>query len=92
METASQICKPLKTTTLNGQGNNPMKIIACNCKGLAKPKAVRVLKKLLKSSQPDIIFLSEVKTSYTLPISQTLSSAPLTNHFFVLHVGLAGGL
>ncbi|KAL7099646.1 hypothetical protein ACP275_09G098200 [Erythranthe tilingii] len=69
-----------------------MKIIAWNCQGLAQPKAVRALKQLLSSSSPDLLFLSEVKTSSTHSISKALSSCSLVNQVFVPPVGLAGGL
>lgn len=69
-----------------------MKIISWNCQGLAKPKAIRALRFLLKETKPDIIFLCEVKTSLSLPISKALSSSLLTNQSFVPPVGIAGGL
>jgi exonuclease III len=38
-----------------------MKILSWNCRGLGKPSAVRDLRQLIKTHQPDLIFLSETK-------------------------------
>lgn len=69
-----------------------MKILSCNCQGLAKPKAVRALRSLLSSSKPDILFLCEVKTHFSSLISKALISHSLSSHSFVPHVGAAYGL
>lgn len=82
----------LKPQTHRGLRNSPMKAISWNCQGLAKPKAVRALKLLLKSSKPDIIFISEVKIPLSTSISKALSSHSLSNISFVPPAGKAGGL
>ncbi|KAL3825541.1 hypothetical protein ACJIZ3_021570 [Penstemon smallii] len=75
-----------------GRTCNPMRTLAWNCQGLGKPKAGRALRELLKNSKPDILFLSEIKTSSTSPIINILNFAHLSNHIFVPPIGIAGGL
>ncbi|KAL0378395.1 UNVERIFIED_CONTAM: LINE-1 retrotransposable element O protein [Sesamum radiatum] len=76
---------------LGGQGSNQaMKILAWNCRGLARPTARRMLRDLLQSHKPDIIFLCEVKTSHTDKISSILLSSNLIFSNFVLAVNKAG--
>lgn len=36
-----------------------MILLGWNCRGLGQPRTVRVLKEMLKSHKPDILFLSE---------------------------------
>lgn len=69
-----------------------MKIIAWNCQGLAKPKAIRALRSLLKETKPDAIFLSEVKIPFSISISKALDAHSLSNVSSVPPIGLAGGL
>jgi exonuclease III len=38
-----------------------MKLLSWNCRALGKPSAIRALKKLIQTHQPDIIFLMETK-------------------------------
>jgi exonuclease III len=38
-----------------------MKILSWNCRGLGKMSAVRALRKLINTHQPDIVFLTETK-------------------------------
>ncbi|KAL0410725.1 UNVERIFIED_CONTAM: hypothetical protein Slati_3662200 [Sesamum latifolium] len=69
-----------------------MKILAWNCRGLARPAARRMLRDLLQSHKPDIIFLCEIKTSHTDKISSILLSSNLIFSNFVPAVNKAGGL
>lgn len=69
-----------------------MKIISWNCQGLAQPKAIRALKLLLKEKKHDLIFICEIKTSFTSDIFKVFNSFSLPNNFFVPPSGLAGGL
>ncbi|XP_012843184.1 PREDICTED: uncharacterized protein LOC105963337 [Erythranthe guttata] len=67
-------------------------IIAWNCQGLAKPKAVRALRLLLRNNKPEIVFLSEIKTPHIAAITKALSCFSLPHFFSVPPIGLAGGL
>jgi exonuclease III len=40
-----------------------MKLLSWNCRGLARPAAVRTLRRLIKDHSPDILFISETKIS-----------------------------
>ncbi|KAL3655175.1 hypothetical protein CASFOL_000961 [Castilleja foliolosa] len=88
----------LQTTTLKlamtqrGPRNSSMKIFAWNCQGLAQPRAVRALKFLIKESKADVVFISEVKTTLSPLISNSLINLKLVNISFSPPVGKAGGL
>ncbi|KAL3641647.1 hypothetical protein CASFOL_012462 [Castilleja foliolosa] len=69
-----------------------MKILSWNCRGLAKPAAIRALSFSLKKSKPDILFLCEVKILVSHPLLNALNLAKLSNHVFVPPIGNAGGL
>ncbi|KAL7090069.1 hypothetical protein ACP275_12G017100 [Erythranthe tilingii] len=88
----TQTIFPKILRTLRGLGSDLMKIIYWNWQGLAKPKAVRALRQLLKESSPDILFLCELKTSLSPSISNALLSSSLTNSFVVPPIGFSGGL
>jgi exonuclease III len=61
-----------------------MKLLSWNCRGLGKPSAVRALKKLLKVTCPDVVFLVETKLSESdTKAKYILSCGPLTNVFMV---------
>ncbi|KAL0312769.1 UNVERIFIED_CONTAM: hypothetical protein Sradi_5676200 [Sesamum radiatum] len=69
-----------------------MKIITWNCRGLARPAARRMLRDLLHSYKPDVIFLCEVKTTHTDKISAILRNSNLCFYDFVPAFNKAGGL
>jgi exonuclease III len=50
-----------------------MKILAWNCRGLARPVAVWTLRRLIRDQSPDILFLSETKISPPPEVSATLN-------------------
>jgi exonuclease III len=61
-----------------------MKLLSWNCRGLGKPAAVRALRQLIHSHQPDIIFLTETKLQGGEFLSKANSFGNrLLNHFFV---------
>lgn len=61
-----------------------MRILSWNCGGLGKPSAVRALKKLLRNTCPDVVFLMETKLSQSdKKAMSTLSFGPLSNVFMV---------
>ncbi|KAL3622061.1 hypothetical protein CASFOL_034257 [Castilleja foliolosa] len=59
---------------------------------LAQPKAVRALKFLISDSKADIVFISEVKTTLSPLISNSLSKLSLTDFCFCPPNGTSGGL
>ncbi|XP_059437358.1 uncharacterized protein LOC132170396 [Corylus avellana] len=68
-----------------------MKVLAWNCRGLARSPTIRALRALIRSHRPDLIFLSETKT----PSSHFRSSLIGLGFFAWLEVppvGLQGGL
>lgn len=66
--------------------------LAWNCRDLGRAATVRALKDIIKSFQPDFIFLSEVKCSDSVKINLLASSLKYPNLEFVPSVGLFGGL
>ncbi|KAL0434725.1 UNVERIFIED_CONTAM: hypothetical protein Sradi_0180400 [Sesamum radiatum] len=73
------------------RSDSSMKIIAWNCRGLARPAARRMLRDL-HTHKPDIIFLCEIKTAHTDKISSILLNANLSCSDFVSAFNKAGGL
>lgn len=69
-----------------------MKILAWNYSGLAKAATVRVLRTLVRSHHPSILFLSELKLSSPCRISKILKSVGFMHFHFVPAIGLAGVL
>ncbi|KAK4405008.1 hypothetical protein Sango_0869400 [Sesamum angolense] len=59
-----------------------MRIIAWNCRGLARPAAKRMLQELLSSHKPDIVFMCEVKTAHTDKLSSLLRISNMPNFTF----------
>jgi len=41
-----------------------MIVLACNCRGLEKPRAVNALKCIVEEKDPDMVFLSKTKQKY----------------------------
>lgn len=69
-----------------------MKILAWNCRGLAKAATVIILRSLVRSHHPSILFLLELKISSSLRISQILKSVGFSNFHSFMSTGLAGGI
>ena len=68
-----------------------MKILAWNCRGLARPAAVQTLRRLIRDQSLDILFLSETKIS--LPqVSATLNSLGFFLMSHIAAIGISGGL
>jgi len=61
-----------------------MKILSWNCRGLGNPAAVRALRKILKITCPDVVFLSETKLNNAdTKAKSVLSYGPLSNVFLI---------
>jgi hypothetical protein len=68
-----------------------MKILSWNCRGLSRPTAVRSLRLLIRENSPEILFLSETKSS-PLQVSSILNSLGFFLICQVAPVGSRGGL
>lgn len=68
-----------------------MNYLSWNCRGLGSPRAIRILGDLIKSKNPDLVFLSEtlVEGSVMKNIAEKLG---FRNVFIVEKVGRSGGL
>jgi hypothetical protein len=68
-----------------------MKILSWNCRGLTRPSVIRSLRALINKHSPDVIFLSETKTSPSAacPILHRLGFYSLAH---VPPIGSKGGL
>lgn len=61
-----------------------MRFLSWNCRGLGNPAAVRALKKLLQTTYPDVVFLSETKLNKVDKKSKScFFYGPLSNSFVV---------
>lgn len=61
-----------------------MKYISWNCRGLENPAAVRALKELLKTQNPDLIFLMETRLQNDdCKAKSTPLCGPLSNLFMI---------
>jgi hypothetical protein len=67
-----------------------MRILAWNCRGLARPAAVRTLRRLIRDQSPDILFLS--KTKISPQVSATLNRLGFFLVSQVVATGINGGL
>ncbi|KAL3638072.1 hypothetical protein CASFOL_018085 [Castilleja foliolosa] len=83
---------PQTSLTRRGSGNNLMKILVWNCRGLAQPKAIRALRHIISDSKAELIFISEVKSPLTPLISSSLANLNFNNNAFSPPVGKSGGL
>lgn len=63
-----------------------------NCRGIGRAVAVRMLRELLRSHRPDVLFLSEIKSSNNTRILNLSTSLGFDNSHFVPSRGKAGGL
>lgn len=59
-----------------------MKIMSWNCRGLAKPSFVRVMKKLIKRHKPSIISLLETKVLEDI-VAESVSKLGLSHSIIV---------
>jgi exonuclease III len=68
-----------------------MKILSWNCRGLSRPTAIQTLRRLIRDQSPDILFLTETKSS--LPqVSATLNRLGFFLMSQVAPIGSSGGL
>ncbi|XP_074360389.1 uncharacterized protein LOC141701635 [Apium graveolens] len=68
-----------------------MCLLSWNCRGLGNPRAVRVLRDILKTHQPELIFLSET-LSVGNKIAELSSMFGFSNFFSVDRQGRGGGI
>jgi exonuclease III len=67
-----------------------MKVLSWNCQGAGSPETVRALKKLIKSYNPDIVFIMETK-KLSSKTSNLCNIGNLNSHFFVDCITAGGG-
>lgn len=63
-----------------------MKLLSWNCKGIARPRAIRSLRKTIRSHQPDGVFLAET-------LLQSINNLDVVNRLqfpFYVHISLIG--
>ncbi|XP_059430102.1 uncharacterized protein LOC132163748 [Corylus avellana] len=68
-----------------------MKILSWNCRGISRPAAVRGLRALIRANSPDVLFLSETKTSPS-QVSSILNRLGFYLMTQVASIGSSGGL
>jgi exonuclease III len=68
-----------------------MRILAWNCRGLARSSTVRALKGIIRDSDPDCLFLSETKIKEHR-VKRILNSLGFSNIICVDPIGQAGGI
>lgn len=68
-----------------------MIIFAWNCRGLGQAFAIQNLRAILHSSKPNWLILMEIKVN-AVTINHILASLDYSNHVYMPHVGLPGGL
>ena len=68
-----------------------MKLLSWNCRGLSRPAAVRTLRRLIRDQSPDILFISETKSSPP-QVSATLNRLGFFLMNQVAATGASGGL
>ncbi|KAL5569506.1 hypothetical protein UlMin_026081 [Ulmus minor] len=68
-----------------------MIFLAWNCKGMGQPSAIRELRALVRSSNPDCILLKEAKVNYGT-MQTIIQHLHFLNHVYEPPVGLSGGL
>jgi exonuclease III len=68
-----------------------MKILAWNCRGLARGPTIRALRALIRAHRPDLLFLSETKVSCSR-FQPSLFGLGFSAWFEAPPSGLQGGL
>ena len=68
-----------------------MLVLSWNCRGLARPTAIRSLRALVRINNPDCIFLMETKSSLEI-MTDVTTSLGFPHAIFVPPMGSAGGL
>jgi exonuclease III len=68
-----------------------MKILSWNCRGISRPAAVRGLRALIRSNNPEILFLFETKSPSSLT-SSILNQLGFYAMTYVAPIGTCGGL
>lgn len=68
-----------------------MNYLSWNCRGLGTPRAIRILRDLIKSQNPDLIFLSETLVEGSV-ISNIADQLGFNNVFTVDKIGRSGGM
>lgn len=68
-----------------------MNILAWNCRGLARPAAIRTLRALVRDSQPDVVFLAETKLT-DAQVKKMLYNLGFPFLVSIPPVNIAGGL
>ena len=68
-----------------------MKVLAWNCRGLARGPTIRTLRASIRSLRPDLIFLSETKVLASCFL-HSLVGLDFSDWLEVPPVGLQGGL
>ncbi|KAL5563120.1 hypothetical protein UlMin_032867 [Ulmus minor] len=67
-----------------------MIVLAWNCRGMGQPSAIRELRALVRSSNPDCMLLMEAKVN-SGTMASILHNLHFLNHVYVPPVGLSGG-
>lgn len=68
-----------------------MNLLSWNCRGMGSPRAVRVFGDLVKSRNPDLVFLSETLVEKKI-IKDIAAKFGFVNSFEVDRIGRGGGL
>lgn len=68
-----------------------MNLLSWNCRGLGSPRAIRILKDLIKTHNPNFVFLSETLVEVK-DMSEITNKLGFENSYAVNRVGRGGGL
>lgn len=63
-----------------------MNLLGWNCRGMGSPRAIRILKDLVKSHNPDFVFLSETLVNSDV-MTEIADKLGFTSSFAVSKVG-----
>lgn len=67
-------------------------IFAWNCLGIGRPASIRTLRVFINTQKPQMVFLSELRSSSHPKIQRLGNSLGFQHHDFVPSVGRSGGL